>query len=254
MSTSTPDLATWLLNQPTRQLDLSLPELAANLALDEALLAEVEATGGGAVMRLWEAAEPAVILGASGRLHEEVHVAACEADGVPILRRSSGGGTVVIGPGALNVAVVLPIEADPRFEAVDQAQVAVLEHLARAIRAAGPPVEVRGSGDLTLGARKFSGSAQRRFRHHFLVHATLLYAFPLDRVVRYLAEPRRQPAYREGRAHADFVVNLPLPRGELVRALLAAWGPRPDPMPVPRERVELLLSEKFRDPGWIARL
>ena len=49
-------------------LDLTLPSVAENLALDEALLLECEAGTGQEVLRLWEWPRPAVVLGAAGVL------------------------------------------------------------------------------------------------------------------------------------------------------------------------------------------
>jgi len=242
---------------PIRLLDATLPSVAENLALDEALLIEAEERQGPAVFRLWELDHLAVVMGASCRLLENVRVEPCRADGVAIARRSSGGGTVVIGPGALNVSVVLPIDAEPALKAVDTAQNFVLGRIARAIREVGPPVEVLGSGDLTLGRRKFSGSAQRRLRRHLLVHASLLHDFPLDRIDRYTLMPPRRPSYRDDRAHADFVVNLPMARGRLVDAILRAWladPARPEPAAIPQDLVRSLASTKFSDPSWIGRL
>src|SRR5262249_57884610 len=80
-------------------LDLTLPEAAANLALDEALLLEAEAGRGGEVLRLWEWPQPAVILGAGCRLADDVFEAHCRADGVAGLPRGSGGGAVPLGSG-----------------------------------------------------------------------------------------------------------------------------------------------------------
>ena len=239
-----------------RYLDRTFPDIAANLALDEALLQDAE-DGAGGVLRIWEPAEYAVVLGASGRWRDEVNVEACRADGVAIARRSSGGGTVVVGPGALNVAIVLPVDAAPGFGAVDVAQRSVLGQLAEEIRRLGPPAEVRGSGDLTLGPLKFSGSAQRRLRRHFLVHATILYDFPLERIPRYLGTPARQPAYREGRPHDAFVTNLGLGRGELLEAARAAYLRRGGPIAdagVPQVMVRRLVEERFGEPGWVERL
>jgi lipoate-protein ligase A len=240
-----------------RYFEGALPGIAANLALDEALLIEADERGAGPALRIWEPEQPAVILGASGRWREDIKIAACQADGVAIARRSSGGGTVVIGPGSLNVAVVLPASAAPGLTAVDTAQAYVLDRIARAIRASGPTVERLGSGDLTLDRRKFSGSAQRRLRDHFLVHASLLFAFPLDLVERYTHLPRRQPAYRENRSHLDFLVNLPLPRARLVAAIQEAWLPAQHPSAraaVPEELVAELVRAKFADRAWIERL
>src|SRR5262245_42939784 len=101
-----------------RYLERTLAGIAANLALDEVLLIAAEERGAGPVLRIWEPDELAVVLGASGRLHDDVLVAACRAEGVAIARRPSGGGTVVVGPGTLNVAVVLPVDAEPGLAAV----------------------------------------------------------------------------------------------------------------------------------------
>jgi lipoate---protein ligase len=240
-----------------RYFEGALPGIAANLAVDEALLIEAEERDAGPALRIWEPDGLAVVLGASGRWREDVKETPCAAEGVVIARRSSGGGTVLIGPGALNVAVILPATAAPGLAAVDTAQAFVLDRMARAIRAHGPAVERLGSGDLTLEQRKFSGSAQRRLRNHFLVHATLLYRFPLALVERYTNVPRRQPAYRGNRAHAEFLVNLDLPRAVLVSAIQAAWLPHDHdlrPAALPDDLVAELVRTKFADPAWTERL
>lgn len=240
-----------------RYLDLTLPDIASNLALDEALLVAAEEREAGPSLRTWESSTLAVVLGASGRLHEDVRVEACQDDGVDIARRASGGGTVVIGPGALNVSVVLPTDVAPGLTAVDVAQNYVLSRLAESIRAQGPAVEILGLGDLTLDLRKFSGSAQRRLRHHFLVHASILYDFPLHLVPRYTGLPRRQPSYRGQRTHEDFLTNLPLARQNLLDAITGAWLPAhrpPELMAPPEDLVRDLRAAKFADPAWVERL
>jgi len=241
-----------------KQFEVSFPDVADNLACDEALLVLAEERGGPPVLRFWELDRPAVVLGASCRLWENVRVEACRGDGVPIGRRSSGGGTVVIGPGALNVTLVLPIDLEPvAFRSVDTAQRFVLERVAEALRVEVPGVVMLGSGDLTLGGRKFSGSAQRRLRRHLMVHASILYNFDLDLIDRYTAMPPRQPSYRDNRPHSDFVVNLPMTRAQIVRAVGSAWNPSPDPAldyAVPLDFVEDLSRRKFKDFGWIERL
>lgn len=238
-------------------LDLTLQTPAENLALDEALLSAARDRPLGGILRFWEAFGPAVVLGASRRLNEDVRLDSCQADGVPILRRSSGGGTVVIGPGALNVTVVLPEAAAPGLSAVASAQEFVLQRIAGALASAERPVKVQGLGDLTIGGRKFGGSAQRRIRDWFLVHCSILYDFPLDRISRYLALPGRQPAYRAGRSHDDFLMNLGLPRKIIFGSICAAWSPAFELSPtrdVPHQILENLLSERFANRSWIDRL
>ena len=236
---------------------LTLPTVHENLALDEAILVEADEEGLGPLLRFWEQPDYAVVLGSSRRLRDEVHVARCAEDGVPIARRTSGGGTVVIGPGALNVTFVLPTDFAPELATVDGAQAYVLGAVAGGLGRHAPGVEVKGSGDLTIGGRKFSGSAQRRLRRRLMVHATIMHDFAIRRIARYLQTPARQPAYREGRTHEEFLMNIPLRRRILIESIRSAW-PRSTLLhatsDVPRDRLETLRAERFADRSWIERL
>jgi lipoate---protein ligase len=238
-------------------LDITLPTVEENLALDEALLCEADLGRAGAMLRFWELPRQAVVLGASRRLAEDVLVQNCLADQVPIARRSSGGGTVLIGPGALNVTVVLPESAAPGLASVPVAQRFVLDRIAAAIGQRGREVEVMGYGDLTSTGLKFGGSAQRRLRNWFFVHCSILYDFPLDRINRYLKLPERQPAYRRGRSHEDFLRNLDLPRKIIHELIRLAWSPSASlssTPEVPDNRLTTLLSDRFANRSWIERL
>ena len=138
-------------------LDLTYSSVAENLALDEALLIEADAGRRDRTLRFWEPADFAVVMGASRRLQSDVRVENCRADGVPVLRRTSGGGTVVVGPGTLNISVILPESAAPGLNTVQGAHHYVLDRIARSIRSVGPAVALDGLGDLVIGDRKCGG-------------------------------------------------------------------------------------------------
>ncbi len=236
--------------------DLTCSSVPEDLALEEACLIEADGSDGPAVLRFWEPRQYAVVLGASRSIREDVLVEACRADGVPILRRSSGGGTVVVGPGVLSVAFILAETHAPGLWAVDLAHRYVLERLAESLVRAGQPVTIEGSGDLVIGGRKCGGSAQRRLKHWFMVHCSILYEMPVERIARYLALPGRQPAYRRRRSHQDFLSNLPLRRRILVEAIRATWSPGSALSPPPARALALvpdLVSEKFGNRSWIER-
>jgi lipoate---protein ligase len=239
-----------------RLFDFTCSSVEDDLALEEALLIEADGSDGPAVLRFWEPRRYAVVLGASRSIRKDVLVEVCQADGVPILRRSSGGGTVVVGPGVLNVAFVLPETLAPGLWAVDAAHRYVLERLAGSIVRAGQPVTTEGLGDLAIGGRKCGGSAQRRLKHWFMVHCSILYQVPVERVARYLALPDRQPDYRRRRSHEAFLSNLPLSRGALLDAIRATWCPGSALSPPPAGALALvpdLVSEKFANRSWIER-
>src|ERR1035438_8399675 len=92
-----------------KRLDLELPAPTEQLAADEALLDWCDAGHGDETLLFWEPRETFVVVGYANKVATEVNVAACEAEGVPIFRRCSGGGTVVQMPGGLNYSLILRI-------------------------------------------------------------------------------------------------------------------------------------------------
>lgn len=233
-------------------LDLTLPSLAENFALDEALLLEAEAGQRGEALRFWEWPTCAVVLGASGRLHEDVDVDACNRDGVAICRRASGGGTVLLGRGCLLYSLVLRMDRDPTLKDIHGSYRYILERLARALQPVATVVR-EGISDLAVDGKKISGSAQQRKQAHLLHHGTLLYDFDVSAIRSYLRSPIKQPPYREGRAHDSFVTNLRVARNEAIELIRNEWGGTETGASMPAELAAKLVDEKYGRADWVLR-
>jgi lipoate-protein ligase A len=235
-----------------RYCDITLSTAAANLALDEALLLDAEA-GGPEVLRLWEWPRYAVILGAGGKWTEDVDAHACQRDGVPILRRSSGGGTVLVGPGCLCYSLVLRFDRHPALGDLHASYCHILKTMCDALRPFAPDIACAGISDLAVGGRKVAGNAQQRKRTHLLHHGTLLCDMDLTTLGRYLRYPAKTPEYRAGRAHADFVANLDVDGGAVCERLRATWEAHEPRAEIPAQPVETLLREKYDREDWQRR-
>jgi lipoate-protein ligase A len=234
-------------------LDMTLPSPAENLALDETLLLEAEAGRLGEALRLWQWSDPAIVLGAACRLAEDVDEAACLADSVPILRRASGGGTVLLGSGCLCYSLVLAYERAPALRTIPSSYVYILTFMRDILADVVPGIEPAGTSDLALAGRKFSGNAQQRKRDYLLHHGTILYEFDLDRIGCYLRMPERQPNYRAQRDHATFLTNLPIDRAHLCELLRHGWGAFTEGPDWPTDAVRALVAEKYQNPAWTRR-
>jgi lipoate-protein ligase A len=217
-------------------LSLTLETPAENIAHDETLLAQAEAGElPGEVLRLWESPQPVVILGRSSPA-SEVRADACRDDGVAVWRRASGGAAVVAGPGCLMYAVILDRRTRPELSGIDKAHNFVLRRLIAALGPLALGVACDGTSDLVFvnldgrPPKKFSGNALRMKREHLLYHGTILYDFPLETMGRWLAQPARQPKYREGRDHSAFLKNFPASRADIEAALVDAWQAH-EPLP-----------------------
>ena len=232
-------------------LDLTLPTPEENVALDEALLDAAEAGQmADEVLRLWEPAQPMVVLGRSSRAAEEVDLAACKADGISVLRRSSGGTAIVTGPGCLMYSVVLRYAGREHLRLLDETHRHVLGLVASALGTLCSGIEHCGTSDLAIAGRKFSGNSVRCKRDHLLYHGTLLYAFDLRLIDRLLSMPPRQPVYRAGRPHRDFLMNLPIEVTDIRRAMITRFAAQ-HPLSVwPRELTQRLVNERYSKDSW----
>jgi lipoate---protein ligase len=205
-----------------RVIETCLPRPEDDIASDGALFHALETTGIGETLRFWERQRPAVIVGRSGVIPLEAREGPCAADGVPIVRRQTGGGAVVVGRGCLNYSLGLSLDARPELRDVTRSYQLIFGRIIAAIGLRG--LAVRGVSDLALDEWKVSGNAQRRGRRALLHHGTLLYDFDVRLIERYLKEPQRQPAYRAGRRHAAFVANVPLAPEAIKVRMAEAWS------------------------------
>src|SRR5271154_6548048 len=110
-----------------KHLDLTIPSPAENLACDEALLDWCEENGGEEILRFWESPTYFVVVGYSNKIATEVNIANCEKKKIPILRRCSGGGTVLQGAGCLNYALILQIFENSPTASISSANKFIME-------------------------------------------------------------------------------------------------------------------------------
>ncbi len=183
---------------------LSGSTVAENLALDNAAVRTTSETRRPS-LRFWWGGPPGVVVGFSEKIENAVNAEACRALGVDVLRRSTGGGSVLQTGGVFNYSFVMPLDRmlDPRraFRFGTDLIIAVLNSL-------GLTGNTEGTSDVAVGGRKISGNAQAQRRKALIVHGTLLVDFNYDLAERVLMYPMREPGYRKGRSHREFLVCL----------------------------------------------
>lgn len=234
-----------------KYLDLTFADPASNLACDEALLELCERNEEDGFLRVWEPDHYFVVLGYSNRVASEVDVAACEAKGIPIFRRFSGGGTVLQGLGCFNYSLAVKHEPLGIPADLTVSYRFVLErHLKSCAVQGSAAIQIQGISDLTLDGRKFSGNAQHRKRLCTLFHGTFLLRFDLGIIETYLRMPSKQPAYRRGRSHGAFLCNLGITPLDLRRALKQVWEADEPLHDIPLDRIEALKRERYARDEW----
>jgi len=233
-----------------RLIDHSLPTPQENLAFDEALLERCEQDQIPR-LRFWEPSGVFVVLGYANRAATEVDLGACRTRGIPVLRRISGGGTVLQAPGVLNYTLTFPLPQRGPLASITGTNRHILERHGEALsRLLNRPVERRGQTDLALDGRKVSGNAQKRAGRALLFHGTFLLALQLDLLDPLLPMPSRQPDYRAGRTHRAFLENLKLDAAAVKEALVTLWQAAPQRSSVDREQIKRLLKSRYANPAW----
>jgi lipoate-protein ligase A len=182
----------------------SAPTEAENIAFDESMARSAFSTGR-RLLRFWWGGPAAVVMGSSERAEDAVNSEACAQLGVEVLKRCTGGGTVLQTGGVLNYSLATPAPDRLDLMAGFRQGTDLIRALLEAFGVAGV---VQGTCDVAVAGRKISGNAQARRWRSLLVHGTLLVDFDFDLAEKVLPHPLREPAYRQARSHRDFLVTL----------------------------------------------
>ena len=239
------------------RLDLTLDNPLANIALDEALLEVAEAAGDHAeVLRLWQPESPLVVIGRSSPWQTEVNHAYCSEHQIPVVRRCSGGQSIVTGPGCLMYAVLLDYRLRPELRMLDRAHQYVMSKMQAAVKTLGIDADISGTSDLTVSGQKVSGNALRCKRNWMVYHGTMICDLDIDLIANCLGDPIRQPEYRQQRDHRSFLVQLDTSVSELMEAIGTTWAakfeahPNVTALTSLKKKCEELTETKYATEQW----
>ena len=112
---------------------------------------------------------PTVIIGRNQDLQTEVDMDYCQAHGIEVVRRRSGGGCVYADLDNIMISYVCP-ETD-----VEKTFVRYIETLSNQLRKSGIEAEPSGRNDITVHGRKISGNAFYLLPDRSIVHGTMLF-------------------------------------------------------------------------------
>jgi lipoate---protein ligase len=148
-----------------------------------------------------EGSPPAIVMGISGKKEELIHAGNHALTPLPIIRRFSGGGTVVVDKDTLFVSFILkrlsPLYPEPILRWSEELYQAALPL---------PTFHLR-ENDYVIGNKKCGGNAQYIRKNSFVHHTTFLWDYKKERM-ELLLHPKKTPPYREGRSHEEFLCTL----------------------------------------------
>ncbi len=173
-------------------------------SLPDHILIDPEATD--SAFMVWQPTEAVIVLGQSNQEDTAVHGDLAAADGILVYKRQTGGQTVILTPNTVVISVRLLSEKleNPQvyFKRINKLLINSLTNLGIS------DLQEKGISDITIGEKKILGSSIYRKRNMVFYHAVLNISETPEFIGRYLKHPVREPDYRTGRRHEDFVTSI----------------------------------------------
>lgn len=151
-----------------------------------------------------EGTSPAIVMGISGKPKELINLEKMKKAPIPLIKRYSGGGTVIVDPNTLFVSFIFQKEIHdfPPFPEPILRWSAAFYNKTLSI----PNFGLR-ENDYVIGDLKCGGNAQYIKKDRFVHHTTFLWDFD-PFLMEYLLHPKKAPIYRKGRNHLSFLCKL----------------------------------------------
>lgn len=147
---------------------------------------------------------PSIVMGISGKTESLVNTAVAKRLNLPLIKRYSGGGTVVVDPNTIFFSFIgnkkdtdIPLFPKP-----------LMQWIEKIIASAFYPLPfVLQENDFALDMRKIGGNAQYLKKDRFVHHTTFLWDYN-PAYMEALKIPDKMPAYRKKRSHIEFITKL----------------------------------------------
>ncbi|MEZ4742592.1 MAG: hypothetical protein R3B45_09115 [Bdellovibrionota bacterium] len=159
-------------------------------------------------LRIWRPENSVVILGSGNKADLECNLNHCQKDQIEILKRYGGGGTVLLHSGCAIISfgcwVRYHYKNDLYFDKMNSAVINCLQSRWPSLR----HLTQEGISDIAYNHQKICGTSLFRSRNYLLYQASILVEDRIDFINRYLSHPTKEPEYRQGKSHSEFLTNL----------------------------------------------
>ncbi|KAG0497883.1 hypothetical protein HPP92_002574 [Vanilla planifolia] len=147
-----------------------------------------------------------VVMGLSGRPAELIDIELLLQDRIPVIRRFTGGGTVVVDNKTIFVTFICNKDAIIGLQPYPRPIMSWSGHFYEKVFNGFGNFHLK-ENDYAFGTRKFGGNAQSITKSRWIHHTSFLWDYDDDNM-KYLKIPHRAPRYRLARNHSDFLCRM----------------------------------------------
>lgn len=157
---------------------------------------------------IWTPDDTYVVLGRSNNPVKALNLEEVNEDNVKVLKRPSGGETVILSPKTIVIGVKIKLEnglnAHQYFKVINDKIMSTLGEFGV------KDTYMKGISDISIKNKKILGSSIYKKKDIVFYHAVLNVNESIGLISRYLKYPSKEPDYRKGRNHEEFVTSLSL--------------------------------------------
>ncbi|KAB1216722.1 hypothetical protein CJ030_MR4G003853 [Morella rubra] len=138
--------------------------------------------------------QPTIVMGISGKPAELLEIKSVLCDHIPVIRRFTGGGTVIVDPSTIFVTFICNKDAVPGLQPYPRPIMSWSEQIYNKVFQGIGDFHLR-ENDYVFGNHKFGGNAQSITKNRWIHHTSFLWDYEV-RSMAYLKLPERAPEYR----------------------------------------------------------
>jgi len=155
---------------------------------------------------VWQPDNIYLVLGRSNQGEEAIDKNQESIESIKILKRPSGGETVLLSSNMLVIATLIAIQKGmkPKDYFVKANDIIIKTLSEFGVK----NLSTKGISDISIGEKKILGSAIYKTSNAYFYHAILNIKEDISLISKYIKHPKREPDYRKGRSHTEFVTSL----------------------------------------------
>ncbi|MBT3300601.1 MAG: lipoate--protein ligase family protein [Candidatus Marinimicrobia bacterium] len=237
---------------------------SAGLAADE-VLANRAGTGiSQPTLRLYTY-QPCALVGRFQTIENELNLDYCVKNKIPVNRRPTGGGAIIMGENQLGVALAIPGKSDETYASVRERMAQFSQGIISGLATLGINVEFRRKNDLEVNGKKIAGlGLHKTATGGLLFHASLLVDLDVAYMLNVLQTPFEKISDKEISSVAERTTTIqrenlnPITLNKVRRTVLngykTAFGVNMELSDFSHEEMDeirQLEKDKYMDSGWI---
>ena len=179
------------------------------LAADECLAGRVGQAESQPTLRLYTYRSHCALVGRFQNLENEVHREHCQANGLTLNRRPTGGGAIIMGADQLGVALTLPTTGDDSYSRARELMAQFSAGVVGGLQSLGVAAAFKRKNDIEVNGRKIVGlGIYRAPGGGLLFHASLLVGLDLPLMLRVLKTPFEKISDKEIATVTDRITTV----------------------------------------------